>query len=294
MAKVAQKEPGLGHNTQAPDYGQRVAEQIARDYEELTKSTADLLAEARDLPKVIDDEPTLGKFASLIKRMRDTTGRIEAFQVKEKEPYLRGGQAVDSFFFGLWEKLARRNKNNTPGAADILQARVNDYANRKADEERRRREEEARIAREEAERLRKIEEEERRKAAEAAAAADRARKAENIQQHERLAEHHTAVANETQIDARLAAMKANEASAATIVKTADIVRTRFDDGAMLTARQVPVVEIIDRTKLSRELLWPFLKEEHILSALKAWAKTNGHKTPMEGALIEMRDEAVIR
>jgi hypothetical protein len=46
--------------------------------------------------------------------------------------------------------------------------------------------------------------------------------------------------------------------------------------------------------LDKDLLWPFLKEEHILMALKAWAKTKSHKTPMAGAVIEMRNRGGIR
>lgn len=286
---------GLGHN-EAPDYAKTITATLEKDYAELVTGAKALLDEARALPKEIgiDDNDLLGTTANLIKRMRDTDARAETFRVTEKEPHLRAEQAVDSFFFGLRELLQRRNNKAKPGAADILQARVNDVNNRKADRERARLAEEARKAREEAERLRKIEEEERRKATEALAAAERARKTSNIEAHERTAEHHQAIANETQIDARLASLKANETAAATVVKTADLVRTRFDGGAMVTSRQVPVVEVLDRTKLSKELLWPFLKEEHILAAVKAWAKTTGHKTPMDGALIEMRDEAVVR
>lgn len=286
---------GPDHNA-APDYAATITATLEKDYAEVAATAAALLEESRALPKVIgvEDHEALGATATMIKRMRDTTARLETFRVTEKEPHLRGEQAVDSYFFGWIEKLARRNNKAKPGAADILQARVNDVNTRKADIERRRLEEVARLAREEAARLQREEDEARRKSEESRLAAERARKPENIDQHERISEHHAAVANETQIDARLAAMKANEAAAATVVKTSDLVRTRFDGGAMVTSRQVPVVEIIDRNLLSKELLWPFLKEEHILMALKAWAKTASHKTPMDGATIKLVDEAVVR
>lgn len=288
--------PGKGHNSSAADYAKNISDALRKDYAHEEKAVEDLIVEARALPKniAVDDEKALGDTASVIKRMRETTARLEKFRVVEKDPHFRASQAVDSLFFGWSEKLERRTNKSNPGVADILQVRINDVNQRKADIERRRREEEARIAMEEARRLQAIEDANRKAAAEAAAAAERARKPENVQAHEEKAEHHAALANETQIDARLAAMKAGQAVAATAVKTSDLVRTRFDGGAMVTSRQVPVVEIVDRDRLDMAKLWPHLKDEHVLAALKEWAKTNGHKTPMAGALIEMRDEAVIR
>jgi hypothetical protein len=46
--------------------------------------------------------------------------------------------------------------------------------------------------------------------------------------------------------------------------------------------------------LDKEKLWAFLKDDDVLKALKAWAKTTSHRQPMAGAIIELRDESVIR
>ncbi|WP_371068113.1 hypothetical protein, partial [Salmonella enterica] len=70
--------------------------------------------------------------------------------------------------------------------------------------------------------------------------------------------------------------------------------TRTEGGAVATLQQVPFVEIEDVTALNKDLLWPFLKDEHILMALKAWAKTKSHKTAMPGAIIELRNQGVVR
>jgi hypothetical protein len=59
-------------------------------------------------------------------------------------------------------------------------------------------------------------------------------------------------------------------------------------------RQVGYAEIVDKMALDPVALWPFIKEDHALAALKAWAKTSSFKKQMTGAVVEMRDESVIR
>ena len=94
------------------------------EYRQIPGTVAQLLEEARAIPQVIEDEPTMGTVAKLIKRLRDEAAKIEAYRVKETEPYLRGGQAVNSFFFALREKCIRKDRQAKPGAADILQGRL--------------------------------------------------------------------------------------------------------------------------------------------------------------------------
>lgn len=285
--------PSIGHNI-APDYAEDVARRLQGDYAALVDGSADLIAEARTLPPVINNDAELTPHATLIERMRDTASRIEAFRVVEKEPHLRAEQAVDQFFFGLFEKLSRRRKTDKPGVADILQARVNDYMNRKLEEERRVRAEAERKAREEADRIAREQAEARRKAEEAAAAAARARKQENVDAHEKVALEEAAKAAQLKAEQARAAQLADDARIDQLAKPADMVRTRLDNGPMVTMRQVPVVVIDDVSKLDMAALWPHLKEEAILQALKSWAKVTSHKKQMAGATIKMVDEAVVR
>lgn len=283
----------IGHNV-APDYAATITDRLEQDYAELTKGAQALLEEARLLPKEITSDEEMGPHATLIERMRDTSARIESFRVVEKEPHMRASQAVDQFFFGWFEKLARRAKTGKPGAADILQARVNDYMQRKLDAERRARAAAEAAARAAEEALRKEREEAARKAAEAHAAAERARKAENIKAHELRAAEEAAKAAQLAAEQARAAEAADDARIDTLAKPADMVRTRLEGGPMVTMRQVPVVVIEEVEKLDMAKLWPHLKEEHILTALKAWAKTTGYKKQMAGATIKMVDEAVVR
>lgn len=283
----------IGHNV-SPDYAATITERLEQDYAELINGARALLTEARDLPGEINSDDEMGPFATLIERMRDTASRIKAYHSTEKEPHLRAGQATDQFFFSWFEKLSRRNKTDKPGAADILQARVNDYMQRKLDAERRARAAAEAAARAAEEALRKEREEAARKAAEAQAAADRARKAENIAAHELRAAEEAAKASAAEAERMRAAQIADDARIDTLAKSADMVRTRLEGGPMVTMRQVPVVVIEDEAALDMAALWPHIKEEAKLQALKSWAKVTGHKKQMPGATIKMVDEAVVR
>lgn len=281
------------HNI-APDYAATITERLEQDYAELVNGARALLDEARALPGEINSDEEMGPFATLIERMRDTASRIKAYHSTEKEPHLRAGQATDQFFFGWFEKLARRNKTDKPGASDILQARVNDWMNRKLEAERRSRAAAEAAARAAEEALRREREDAARKAAEAQAAAERARKAENIKAHELRAAEEAAKAAQLAAEQARAAQVADDARIDQLAKPADMVRTRLEAGPMVTMRQVPVVAIEDTAKLDMAKLWPFIKEEHLLMALKAWAKSTSHKRQMDGAVIKMVDEAVVR
>lgn len=283
----------VGDN-RAPDYAKAVTDQMARDYEELTISVNSLLDETRLLPKELADDDDVGRFAALIKRLRDTAARADAFRVAEKEPHLRGGQAVDAFFFGLIDKTERRNRKDRPGAADVLAARLDDYQQRKLRAEQERRQQEAMAAEKAAREAAEKAAAERRAAEEAEAAASRARKAENIAAREVEAKAQQEAAAAARIEADLARQKAESAHIATLAKPADIARTRTDEGALVTMGTEPYAEVEDFDLLDKVKLWPFIHREALEKALRAWAKTTGHAVPMAGARIGKRPKTSVR
>lgn len=284
----------IGDNSQTADYGKRVAEALERDYAEIGATVTSLLDEARALPLTFEEDETFGKYAKLIKNFRDTTARLKAFHVAEKEPHLRAGQAVDSYFFALIDKCARRDKKAKPGAADILQARLDDEQQRRLAEEQARRrreaEEAARVEREAREAAEKL----AREAEERRLAAERARKPEQIEAKSEVAAQAESVSDAAQVEAQIAADKAQEAYVNTLAKPADMVRTRVDEGPLVTMQQVGYAEIEDSTLLDKELLWPFIKEDAKEAALRQWAKTTGYNKPMAGAAIGKRNKSQVR
>jgi hypothetical protein len=272
------------------DYAADVVKRLSSDYAELMNSVATTLEALRGLPKTIDDEATLEAYSKVIKDGRDLRKRLDAYHDAEKQPYLRSGQGVDQFFFGLEEKLARRKPRDPAGGLDIADARVDDYMQKKLAAERAERDRVAAEERAKAEAEQKRVDDARRAAEEAAAKAARARNEQNITAHREEAARQARIAEEARADEVLASQKAEDAAIDTKASAADMTRTRLDTGAVATMAQVPFVQIDDVTKLDKELLWPFLKEEHVLMALKAWAKTRSHKTPMAGATIELRNK----
>jgi hypothetical protein len=276
----------IGDNQPSANTIAEVTDRLARDYNEMTVTAAALLDRAEQLPEEIETEAELERFSNLVVEMRGTIARVEATRQAEKEPYLRSGQAVDGYFSTLKERIAK--------GMNVMTRRVSDYQNRKlrAERERLRREDEerrriARVAAEQAER-------ERREAEEARLAAERARKPETKQAKQEIAAEQEAVAAHATVTANIAADEAEAARIDTLRKPSEIARSRFDEGRLVTTREVGYVEITDKSALDKEALWPFLKEEEILKALRAWARTTSHKKPMDGAIVEMRDEAVIR
>lgn len=284
----------LAPTNELPDYAGEVMARLSKDYESLLTSTADILTRLRALPATINDEYDLSQYSTVITEGRDLRKRLEVYHDAEKAPFLRGGQGCDQFFFGCIDKLGRRNPKNPAGGLDVADARVDDFLQRKLAAERAKRAAEAA----EAARVLRVAEEkaaaERRAAQEAIEAAARARKTENVEAHREKAANHALAAQQAAAEATLASERAEDARIDTLATAADLTRTRLDSGALATMKQVPFVQIFDVTKLDKELLWPFIKEEHLLMALNAWAKTKSHKTPMDGAVIEMRNKGGIR
>jgi hypothetical protein len=283
----------IGSN-EAPDYAEQVTKQLAADYAEIAKTAEDLLVEARALPKEVDSDETMGIYAALVKRFKDCAARAEAFRIKEKEPFLRGGNAVDNFFNAIYGRCVRADKKAKPGAADVLMERIDVYQKAKAAAERARLEAERREAERVAREAREAAEKAQREADEAARAAERARKPETVQERLETADKAAGDALGARVEAANAMTAADDARLAVTAKTADLVRTRTDTGALVTMAQVGYVEIVDADLLDKNKLWPFLSMDAKEKALRAWAKTTGYKIAMIGAIVELRDETVIR
>jgi hypothetical protein len=291
---------GIGDNV-GVDIAETVTDRLSRDFTEQRKTLDELLAEAsRRIPTVASDPEALAR-GSLIKRFRDLDTRLESHREAEKNPFLRGGNAVDNFFFGLRDLIARRKKGDRsvkPGIIDVMQSEINDWQDQKEAAERARleaeRAETARLAAIEAARLRKLQEE----AEEAERALARARS--EATRALRVAEAKAAIEAEAYAKAQadLAREQAEEARLATLVKPADITRTRGTDssgaGVLLTSAKEPYALLVDRQLIDMNALRPYFTDAEIEKALRGWAKATGHKVQMPGAEIGVRSKGVTR
>lgn len=291
---MANEAAGIGDNSNEIDFAQDETSRLDLDYRNFVVSARELAEEARALPEAINNDEDKSKVVSLIKRLRDCAKRSDGLREMEKVPHLRRGQAVDNFFNRITDALARRDRKAKPGIADVLQARLTDYDERKLAEERERRRREAEAAEREAERLRKEQEAREREAEEARLAAERARKPETQAAKAAQAEEAADELVQAKVDAEIAARAAETAYVDTLAKPADIMRTRGEDGTLSTMATEPYAEVVDATKLDKEALWPFVKLDAKEAALRAWAKANGHAVQMEGAKIGRRNKSVVR
>jgi hypothetical protein len=283
---------GIGDNR--PPNAAYAFAQLAVDYRHMSVQVDDLLDAARELPKEIDDDVTMGSYATLIKKFRDCVSKLEGLRILEKEPHLRAGQAVDSFFGRLCERCCRKDRKARPGAADVLQSRLDEYNQRKLAEERERRnreaEEKLRLAREAQEKS----EREDREAAEARVAAARARNPEVIAIKGAAATAAYEAATASAINSQLAADQAREAYIATLARPADIIRTRVEEGPLITMATEGYADVVDATALDAATLWPFVTLAAKESALRAWARNVGYTQQMAGASVGKRQKSVVR
>ena len=252
-----------------------VAARLAVDYADLLDDIKAAIAEASALPPTVEGPEDVATVSSQAVKLRDLKARAEAARVVEKEPHLRAGEVVDAFFKTPQERLEQVRR--------VLSVSVDSYKQMQLRAERERREQEAREAR-------RREEEARRVREEAEAAARRARSPEAKEQREQDAAF-------ARIDESIANEERERAQVATMLKSGELVRERFEGrerSGLVTMRKTPVVFIEDTAKLDLEALRPFFKDDHLLAALKGWARATNYAEKMSGATVSLRDETVIK
>lgn len=284
-----------GDNTAAEiDYAKEEVARLQRDYAETARVADELILEESAIPDEIPNAEVKEKVVDLIKRIRDQKARVEGLHVLEKQPHFRRGQGVDQFFFGIWDRLMKRDRKNNDGAADRLGAKLTAYDVRiLAEEQERRRKAAAEAARIEQERLAAV------AATEAAAeesrlAAERARKPETIAAKEAIAERHEDIASAARVEAAVASNRAEDTYVETLARPADIMRTRTGAGTLSTMAQETFSEIEDQSKLDMAKLWPYIAFDAKQKALNAWAKSTGHNEQMAGAKIGRRPKSRVK
>lgn len=295
-AVIGANNPPLARSIAAEtgDFAAVVTAFLQDEYAQYPGQLEALLTEAAELPATINSTEDKEATASVVKRLRDLNNKFDSFQKKEKQPYLRGGQAVDQFFFGMMDKLVRRAKGNQAGAGDALLSRITAYDDRLIAEEReRRRLAEAEAARVAAAAARKLAEEQA-EAERLRLAAERARTDETRQAKAALAAEAEQKASAAAVEATLAAETAEVARVDTYVKPADIVRHRGSEGTLSTGGTEKYAEITDRDALDMNKLRPFIDFASLEKALRAWARTTDFNVPMAGAAIGKRNKSRVR
>lgn len=283
-----------GDNTDAIDYAKIEVDRLFDEYPHLLKTAAELEAEFEKVPEEIDGPETKDTVVDLIKRIRDAGRRIESIREIEKQPYFRRGQGVDQFFNRMIDRLAKREKRNNDGAADVLNRRLTDYDVRvlAAENERRR------LAAEEADRVASAARaEEARLGAEAEEArlrAERARTPETTAAKTEVAEQIEGRASAAVVEAAVASARAEDAYVQTLARPSDVMRTRTGAGTLATMQQETYAEIENVSQLDAVRLWAHLSFADKEKALRAWAKATDYREAMPGAKVGRRPKSQVR
>src|SRR5579863_6554184 len=117
--------PSIGDNTQV-SFFEMETDRLRQEYGYLEDTVAAHIAESESIT-VINDQKGKDFVTAHIKKMRETYKRILGVHEAEKAPHLERGRATDGVFFGLMDKLGRRDKKAKPGEADRLNAILTDY-----------------------------------------------------------------------------------------------------------------------------------------------------------------------
>jgi hypothetical protein len=280
---------GIGDNVQTIDFAKHEFERLKGEYGYLEKTVEDL--EARSEPiTVVDSVETKDVVKSLIKDMRDAFKRIRGVHEAEAAPHLERHRGTNGFFFGLMDRLGRRDKKAKEGEADRLNRLLTDWdtAELAREQEKRRREAEeaARIARErqeaeakaarEAAEAARIAEEARLKAERARTDETRAARAKEAEAAAHAAREAAAALSETRVDATVAAARAEDSYVGTLASPADVMRQRGGDGILSTMGTEKFAEVTDRTKIDLEKLRSYLPIAAIETALRKYAESVGY------------------
>ena len=288
--------PGIGDNTQTIDFAKVEVERLKNEYGYVQESALRLIEQAKAIT-VIADNDDKSKVIGLIKLLRDEAKRSTGLHEIEKAPHFRRGQGVDQFFFGIVDRLWKRDKKGNDGEGDRLNKLLTAYDVRQlAIEEEKRKAaalEAARIAQAaEAERLRKEQE------AEAARlAAERARKPDTTAAKAAIAAAAEEAAMAARVEQTATAAAAEEAYMATLAAPADIMRTRAADGSLATMAKEKFVEITDRNTLDLNKLRPSLPADALVTAIRKYAESvsfsNDESVQIAGAKIGTRPKSKV-
>jgi len=240
------------------------------------------------LTKTIETEAQQAAAQDAYKDFGEAVKAWNALRVGEKEVYLAGSRAVDSFFLPIKERAAE--------VAAGLNAELGKFLQRKEAIIRAKREAEARKAREEQERRNReaealrLKERQEREALEALERENRAKEAaaarralEKTQERRDFAD---SVADGAAVHVRAAEARAD-------ATPASIARTR-GDSSLGTLRREYDFTIADVDAIPLEELRPFMRIEDIEKAVRAFVRVHGDKRPLAGVRIFEDTKANIR
>lgn len=262
VANEADIQPPKSNNP--PSDADPLAERLAREHADLLEAAAKAIAAIERMPKSITDDAQRHRAADFAADvLRETAQSLEALHGREKEPYLAGGRTCDRVLLAPAKVLREGVKR--------VERLIGDYLARRAEEERK-----AREAAAEAERQAAI------KAAQEAEAAIAA-----VETDDDLTQ---ALAKEEQ--AIEAIYQADLATQAAEAPPADLTRAHSTAGTLSSLKLEWQCQGFDRQTLNLEALRPYLPQDALEKAIKAFIRAGGRT--LVGAVIREVPKSTIR
>lgn len=222
----------------------------------LTEQHKDLLARvdqiaerANALPRKVESDDGLGPIGDLVVDASKLAKEIDGIRKFEGEPHYQAWKDVNTFFTPFVDRVKR--------IAEAFEKVANDYQRAKAAEARRKAEEEAR----------KLREEEDRKRREAEAAKRQSTAERKLDEADEIAD------------------KAAEAEAMAQASNADLTRVRTESGVTAGTKTIWNFQITDYEAIPLDRLRPYLKREHIESAIRSMVGIQKGSTDLPGVRV---------
>jgi len=234
----------IGHNL-PPSDAEMIISRLNLDYVSATDRQEELLAGMGNVPETINDEETCETVTDYISQLKKSAKDLDEYRDNEKRPHIDANKTIQVWFKGFEDPLH--------AAATKLDMRIKPYHAAKLKKEREDREEQARKDREEADRL-------AREAAEAEAAATND---ETLQD--------AVIAFDEAEKAEKAAAKSEKKADASVN---DMTRTKSTAGTTSSMSVFPNFRNLNMAAIDLEALRPFLNQETIEQAIKAYIRHN--------------------
>jgi hypothetical protein len=225
-----------------------IDEVLKADFAELREEVANTTRRAFKMPTKIASEDDLSRVGVFISDCKALVKKIDAIRMEEGKPILEAQRGLNDFF----KRLSMLVSDN----AEPVQRAADDYARRKAAEERARREREAEDA--------------RRREEEARIKAEKARSAD------------AAILATAQ--AQVEADKAERAEAAAGASVAEMVKTRVD-GVTASARAEWTFRIEDYDAVDLNALRPYMARADVEKAIRSMVRIQKGSTTLAGVSV---------
>lgn len=226
-----------------------IEEVLTDQYRDLGTEIEAIADRANNTSRKIESDADLGPIGDLVVDASKLAKKIEAARKFEKEPHDAAGKAVQAYFLPLIDRVRR--------IADAFEDLATKYQREKAAAARRAAEDEAR----------KLREAEEKKRQEAEAAKRQVTADKKIDQAEELAD------------------RAEEAEAKAQASNAELTKVRTDSGVTAGTKTIWSFQITDYDAIPLEKLRPFLKREHVESAIRSLVNIQKGSTSLEGVRV---------